>query len=107
MGIDCRLDLGRGSDVAGSDERMQRLVGVAVPALTYDAVGGMKRVPRIFFRDDSFGNAAPVAWSGQACTAQLDLVSESSPLHHEVSLIGVRCLSGLRGKISIISMRPW
>jgi len=27
MGIDCRLDLGRGSDVAGSGERMQRLVG--------------------------------------------------------------------------------
>jgi len=26
-----------------------------------------------FLRDDSFGNAAPVAWFGQACAAQLDL----------------------------------
>jgi uncharacterized protein (TIGR02246 family) len=32
--------------------------------------------------------------------------SGNSPLHHEVSLIGVTCLGGLRGKISIINMRP-
>jgi hypothetical protein len=30
-----------------------------------------------FLRDDSFGNAAPVAWFGQACAAQLDLDSQA------------------------------
>ena len=54
-----------------------------------------------------FGNAAPFTWLGQAGAAQLDLESQSSLLHHEVSLIGVKCLCGLRGKISITSMRPW
>ena len=27
MGVDCRLDLGRGSDVPGSDERVRCFVG--------------------------------------------------------------------------------
>ncbi len=30
-----------------------------------------------FLRDDSFGNAAAVAWFGQACAAQLDLDSQA------------------------------
>jgi hypothetical protein len=47
MGIDCLPDLGRGSDVARSDERGM-LCGTAVPAVTYDGVGGMRSVPQIF-----------------------------------------------------------
>ena len=47
MGIDCLPDLGRGSDVARSDERGM-LCGTAVPAVTYDGGEGMRSVPQIF-----------------------------------------------------------
>jgi hypothetical protein len=39
MGIDCRLDLGRGSGVPRSDERVGSFGGIAVPALTSDEDG--------------------------------------------------------------------
>src|SRR6266436_3074802 len=58
MGIDCLPDLGRGFDVARSDERGM-LCGTAVPAVTYDGVGGMRSA------------------------------SHKSPLLHEVSVIAV------------------
>ena len=47
MGIDCRLDLGRGSDVPGSDERAM-LCGTAVAVVTYEGVGVMRSVHQIF-----------------------------------------------------------
>jgi hypothetical protein len=49
------------------------LCGIAVPAVTHDGVGGNEICGSDFLRDDPFGNAAPVAWPGQDCAAQLDL----------------------------------
>jgi len=39
MGIDCRLDLGWGSEAAGSDERVGRCRWVALPPVSCHGVG--------------------------------------------------------------------
>jgi hypothetical protein len=57
-------------------------------------------------RDEPRGCTAPVAWRGQARLPQFDLHPKTVLFHHEVSAIaGFRC--GIRGKISITSIRPW
>jgi hypothetical protein len=53
------------------------LCGIAVPAVTYDEVGGNAVCASDFLRDEPFGNAAPVAWFGQACAAQLEVDPEA------------------------------
>jgi len=72
MGIDCLPDLGRGSDVARSDERVGCFVGSGCVQWPMTVLGEWD-LAWDFLRDDLFGNAAPVAWPGQACAAQLDL----------------------------------
>jgi hypothetical protein len=40
MGIDCRLDLGWGSEAAGSDERVRCWGYVALPPVSFHGAGG-------------------------------------------------------------------
>jgi len=66
MGIDCRLDLGSGSEAAGSDKRVwcggvSRCLGWAV-VVSGDEIGDWKNL-----RNDPHGNTASIAWPGQAC----------------------------------------
>ena len=106
MGIGSGLGLGQRYEVGGNDKRVRCPRGS----------GYLQRVIMTSGeRDHCFklGSAEPI-W--QRCSRRLVRPSscgtvgsrtESDPLHHEVSLIGVTCLCGLRGKISMTSMRPW
>jgi hypothetical protein len=52
------------------------LHGMAVRAVTYDEVGRIEICAWDFW-GGSFGNAAPMAWFGQACITQLYLDPET------------------------------
>ena len=105
MGIDCWPVFGRGAPGVGS-ERVGLLCRIAVPGVTYEGVEVMRSVPQIFF---GMSRLATLLLSlGSAKLVQHGWISmQSSPLHHEVFLIGVTCLCGPGAKISITSMRPW
>jgi hypothetical protein len=106
MGIDCRLDLWQGSDIAGSHECERYFVGSRVLVVNYDDLEGMRSVPQIFSGMSRLAILPPGLVRPSLC-ATVGSGSRSSLLHHEVSLIGVRRRCGLRGRISITCMRPW
>ena len=86
MGTDCRLDLGWGSEAAGSDERVGCCGCVALPPVSCHGVGGSdwcvkKFSPRCAWQHRFYRLARP-SLPGIVCSA-----SNDSPLHHEVSLI--------------------
>ena len=75
-------------------------------AVTYDEVGGMRSLLQICFGMTGLATLLPSLGSAKHVWESWIWI-QSTLLHHEVSLIGVRHWCGLRGKISIISMRPW
>jgi hypothetical protein len=101
MCIDCRLDLWRGSEGVGSGQRARLAELGRPPVASADRICPLENV-----LDERRGCTAPVAWRGQARPSQFRSASQNSAFHHEVLAIA-GFLSGLRGKISITSMRPW
>jgi hypothetical protein len=105
MCIDCRLDLWRGSEEAASGQRRGLSGWFAAGRMAYHCVGGQLL---------SLGEGSQWAvWLHCSCRlgrpssrAAIRSASQNSAFHHEVSAIAdFRC--GLRGKISITSIRPW
>jgi transposase InsO family protein len=64
MGIDCRLDLGRGSDVPGSDEGARCFVGPRSLTVVIDVysrmVLGFSIYPRLVVANNVEGSVAPI-----------------------------------------------